>query len=199
MELWVGPAIIAALVSALVSAMVWFVTSWQTHRLETRRREEKVHDFQVALRAEIASDLIVLEVPNRQDFLDDVSARYRVDGDYTPLIPTLSSNVVFDAIVKDIPVLPGSVITSVIHYARMRQTLDQFIQDMRSPGFATLAAERKLTMYADYLSMQARLEILARAAVAALDASLSNSAAARPNQGTASGGGAASAERSASP
>lgn len=42
MELWVGPVIVAAIVSGLVSAAGWFVTSWQTIRLEERRRREKV-------------------------------------------------------------------------------------------------------------------------------------------------------------
>ena len=201
MELWVGPAIIAALVSALISAAGWFVTSWQAQRSESRRRGEKVHDFQVALRAEIASDLLILEVADRQEFLDVVSAHYRADRDYAVVIPTMSSNVVFEAIVGDIPVLPGAVISPVIHYARMRQTLDQFIADMRAPSFGGLSAERQLTMYSDYLGMQERLEVLARKAIQELDISLNSSDEARQTPKSASGtqSASASAERQVLP
>ena len=199
MEVWIGPAIIAALVSAFVSAAGWFVSSWQAQRLDEWRRDEKVNDVQVALRAEIASDLIILEVPDRQEFLEEVSARYRADLTYSPIIPTLSRNVVFESIVKDIPILPGEVIEPVIHYARMRQTLDQFIGDMRAPSFPQLAAERQLIMYHDYLEMQGRLEALARDALVALDISLNSSDAVPPTPKSALGAGGASAERTASP
>jgi hypothetical protein len=201
MEVWIGPAIVAALVSALVSAAGWFVSTWQAQRRDQMRRDEKVHDFQIALRAEIASDLIILEVPDRQAFLDEVSARYKADLTYSPIIPTLSRNVVFEAIVGDIPILPGDVITPVIHYARMRQTLDQFIDDMRAPGFSQLSAERQLIMYSDYLEMQGRLEVLARKALQELDSSLSSSGAVLPTLASASGAQSvsASAGRKASP
>lgn len=193
MDVWVGPAIIAALVSALVSAAGWFVTSWQAQRLESQRRKEKVTDFQIALRAEILSDLIILEVPDRERFFLEVSATFDADPQFTPIIPGQSRNVVFEAIVRDIPILPDRVITPVIHYARMRQTLDQFIADMRSDVFRELSPARKLTMYRDYLGMQQRLEILAREAVTRLDFSISSWDADLPSQGSASGARTASA------
>jgi len=199
MEVWVGPAIVAALVSATVSAIGWIVTFRVTLRLEQLRRDEKVHDFQVALRAEIDSDALTLLVVDRAVFLEEISDRYRADLTYSVLVPQLSSNVVFEAIVKDIPILPASVIAPVIHYARLRQTIGQFVGDLRSPSFPTLAAERQLVMYSDYLEMSGRLEVLARNALAALDASLNIPGVALPNPKSASGAGGASAERSASP
>jgi hypothetical protein len=199
MEVWIGPAIVAALVSAIVSAIGWFVTFRATLRLEQLRRDEKVHDFQVALRAEIDSDVLTLLVVDRATFLEEISQRYAVDPSYSVLVPQLSSNVVFDAIVKDIPVLPGAVIAPVIHYARLRQTIGQFVEDLRSPSFPTLAGERQLVMYSDYLDMLGRLEALARNALASLDASLNILGAALPNPKSASGAGGASAERSALP
>ena len=74
MNEWIGPAIIAAIVSGIVSAAGWFVNSWQERRLEKGRREEKVHDYQVALRAEIAGDLLNLRVADRAEFLAAVAA-----------------------------------------------------------------------------------------------------------------------------
>jgi hypothetical protein len=199
MDAWIGPAIVAALVSAIVSAIGWFVTFRATVRLEQLRRDEKVHDFQVALRAEIDSDALTLVVVDRAVFLEEISERYRSDLTYSVLVPQLSDNVVFDAIVKDIPILPAAVIAPVIHYARLRQTISQFVGDLRSPTFPTLAAERQLVMYSDYLDMLGRLEELARNALAALDASLNIPGAALPNPKSVSGAGGASAERSASP
>jgi hypothetical protein len=198
-EVWVGPAIVAALVSATVSAIGWFVTFRATLRLEQVRRDEKVHDFQVALRAEIDSDLLVMIVVDRTAFLEEISERYRADLTYSVLVPQLSSNVVFEAIVKDIPILPASVIAPVIHYARLRQTIAQFVEDLRSQSFPKLAAERQLVMYSDYLDMLGRLEVLSRNALAALDASLNTPAVALPNPKSASGAGEASAEQSVSP
>jgi hypothetical protein len=171
-DLWIGPAIVAALVSALITAAGWFVSSWQAASTEQRRREEKVHDFQVALRAEIASDLLSMVVFDRGALLESVKGRYRAEPGYSVLVPHLASNVIFDSIVKEIHILPGEVIAPVVDYARLRQTLERFASDLRAPSFAQLAAERQLTMYSDYLETLGRLEKLAKRASLALDASL---------------------------
>ena len=199
MELWVGPAIIAALVSALVSAAGWFVSSWQAQRLDERRRDEKVHDFQVALRAEIHSDLLNMVVADRAEFLDEIAARYRSDMNYSVVVAHLARNMVFESIVGQIHVLPGDVIAPVIHYARLRQTIERFIDDLRANSFSQLSAERQLTMYSDYLEMTGRLEALAQNAIAAIDLSLNNQDAGQSNPVSASGPDGASAERKASP
>lgn len=199
MELWVGPAIVAALVSALVSAAGWFVTSWQTQQIDQRRRGEHLNDFQVALRAEVASDLLNMAVADRREFLDEVSERYRADATYYPVVPMQSRNVVFEAIVGEIHILPEAVITPLIHYARMRQRVEKFVDDLRSADFRALTAERQLTMYSDYLEMLDRAEQLGRDAVSSLDESLNSSDGARSIPKSASGAGGASAERSALP
>ena len=187
MELWVGPAIVAALVSGLVSAAGWFVTSWQQIRLERLRRHEKVRDFQVALRAEIASDHLALDVVDLPAFLEDIKLKYAADPLYSVVVPHLASNVVFDVVVKEIQILPREVIGVVVNYARFRQIVERFIGDMRSDTFRSLSAQRQLTMYADYLTMLDRLGALAEQAVAALDQSLSSPDADQPSPASASG------------
>jgi len=172
MDQWVGPAIIAALVSGVVSALGWFVGSWQQRTLERTRRDEKVHDFQVALRAEIASDLLGIAVFDRGALLADVKAQYDAEPGYSVLVPHLASNVIFDAIVGEIHVLPGDVIDPVVDYERLRQTLERFASDMRAASFAQLKPDRQLAMFTDYLGMVQRLEQLARRALVALDNSL---------------------------
>ncbi len=189
MDPWVGPAIIAAIVSGVVSAAGWFVTSWQQLRLERQRRAEKVRDFQIALRAEIATDLITLEVVDRTAYLKEIEARYAADPSYSVVVPHQSANVVFDVVVKEVHILPGEVISQVVMYARLRQIVGRFIDDMRSDSFKGLPAERQLAMYRDYLETLDRLEALAQQAVAALERSLGLSIpdAARPSQSSASG------------
>lgn len=187
MDLWIGPAIIAALVSALISAAGWFVTSWQAQRSEARRRDEKVRDFQVALRAEIGSDLLGLQVGNRRDMLGAVAAALEADDSYQPFVPRMAQNLVFDQVVKELHILPGEVIGSVIAYQRLRQSIGHFIEDIRQAK--ELPPQRKLLMISDYIDMLDRLEILAINAVAALERSLTPSKpdGDRPTQGSASG------------
>lgn len=171
-ELWLGPVILAAIVSGLVNAAGWFVTFRQSRRLEQMRRDEKVHDFQVALRAEITSDLLSTNVFDRAELLLTVREKYRSEAGYIVLVPRLATNVVFEAIVEEIHILPGDVIGPVVHYQRMRETLEQFVGDVRADSFGHLPSERQLAMYADYLEMIGRLELLAQRALVALDNSL---------------------------
>jgi hypothetical protein len=55
-DAWVGPAIVAAVISGLVSLIVVQLNFRQGRRLEQARRDEKVRDFQIAIRAEIRSE-----------------------------------------------------------------------------------------------------------------------------------------------
>lgn len=196
MELWVGPAIIAALVSALISAAGWFVTSWQAQRSEARRRGEKVHDFQVALRAEIASDLLGLQVGSRAEMLEALKKALDQNPSYRPIIPRLASNAVFGEVLRELHVLPAEVIAAVINYQRLRQSIELFVEDIRS--VSEVSGNRLLLMTSDYVDMLNRLEILAINAVAALERSLAlnKSDGGQQNQGSALE--PALAERSAS-
>lgn len=176
MEPWIGPAIVAAVVSGAVSALGWFVTGWQALRLDERRRTEKVNDFQVALRAEIESELQHLGGTDRGDLLSVVTTRMASDTGYVPFVPKLAGSPVFEALVREIQILPAAVISPVIRYARFRQTVERFVEDLRDPRYGALDGDRRLAMYTDYLAMLDSLEGWASAALAALDASLNSSA-----------------------
>jgi hypothetical protein len=194
LELWIGPVIIAAAVSALVSVAGWFVTFQQSIGLEKRRRAERVHDFQVALRAEIASDRLALVVVDRDAFLDEIKALYMADPTYSVLVPHSASNTIFASIIKEIHVLPGDVIGPVVDYARLRETIERFVEDMRGERFRTLSPERQLLIYTDYLKMLERLEVLADNALVAINRSLNIPAEDPPSQSSALGRGEAPAE-----
>lgn len=186
MDPWVGPAIIAAVVSGVVSAAGWFVTSWQQLRLERQRRAEKVNDFQVALRAEIESDLLQMEGADNAALLAAVRQSYRDSPAYRPFVPHLAANVVFDSLVEEIHVLPGEVIEPIIRYSRQRQVLARFIEDLRNAVNSAVPADRALLMFEDYFDMLDRLELLAGNAVAALDISLNTPGAGQPARWSAS-------------
>jgi hypothetical protein len=171
-ELWLGPVLVAAVVSGLVNVLGWVVTYRSTRKLDAIRRQEKVQDFQIALRAEIASDLLNLEVIDRTAYLTKIRSRYASDATYSVVVPHMATNPVFDSVVKEIHILPAAVIEPVVHYARLRQTVEHFVLDLRAPGFSKLAADRQLAMYADYLDMLDRLEALAQNANDAITRSL---------------------------
>jgi hypothetical protein len=194
MELLIGPAIIAALVSGIVSVAGWWVTFRTSMRIEQMRRDEKVHDFQVALRAEIASDLLNTEVIDRAAHLDGIRKRYETEAGYSVFVPYMASNAIFESIVKDIHILPGEVIAPIVDYARLRQTVEKFVLDLRADKFAQLSNDRQLAMYSDYLGTLDRVEALAEHAVAAIDRSLGTNTlgAVRSSRLSVSGSGGAS-------
>jgi hypothetical protein len=186
MEAWIGPAIVAAAVSGVVSALGWFVTGWQSLRLEERRRAEKVNDFQVALRAEIESELQHLAATDRKELLVSVTERMLADAGYVPFVPKLAGSPVFEALVKDIQVLPAQSISPVIRYARFRQTVERFVEDLRDTRYSVLSADRRIAMYTDYIAMLDALQVWASAAIAALTRSLAGGEISGPKHNSAS-------------
>ena len=170
MEVWVGPAIVAAVISGLVSLIVVQLNFRQERRADRLRREEKIRDFQIALQAEIRSELANLQRFELDALLADVESRYAQDASYSVIVPRISKHVVFDAIAKEIHILPEAVIAPVVFYARQRQVIEQLAEDMRDASFKALAPERQLAMYRDYLGMWDLWRYLASKAEKALEA-----------------------------
>ena len=172
MEAWVGPAIVAAVISGLVSLIVVQLGFRAERRAERLRRDEKVRDFQIALRAEIASDLINMKETDRSRIMAEMTAAFAADPAYSPVAPRIASNLIFEAIVREIHILPEGVISPIVHYARLRQTLERFVDDLRSETYRALNAERRLLAYSDYLATYDRLETLAQTAMRSLELSI---------------------------
>ncbi len=170
MEVWVGPAIVAAFISGLVSLIVVQLNFRQERRADRLRREEKIRDFQIALQAEIRSELANLERFELSALLAEVESRYARDKDYSVVVPRIAENVVFDTVAREIHILPEAVIGPVIFYARQRQVVEQLAEDMREASFKALAPERQLAMYRDYLGMWEVWRDLAAKAEKALEA-----------------------------
>jgi hypothetical protein len=170
MDAWVGPAIVAAIISGLVSLLVVQLNFRTERKSERLRRQEKIRDFQIALRAEIRGELRNLATYDIAALLADVRARYEAEPGYSVSVPRLAKHLVFEALVAEIHVLPEQIIDPVVLYARQRQVIESLVEDMRSPQFGTLSRERQLAMYEDYLRMWETWRDFAVAAETALNA-----------------------------
>lgn len=152
-EAWVGPAIVAAVISSIIGAIGWFVTYRLTISLDERRRAEKIRDFQIALRAEIWSELANLERFDLDALYADVVKRYQADEAYSVSVPRLARQIVFETVAGEIHILPEAVIGPVVLYARQREVVESMTKDIQDGRFATLAKDRQLAMYRDYLGL----------------------------------------------
>ena len=153
MEAWVGPAIVAAFISGLVSLIVVQLNFAQSRKADRSRRAEKVRDFQVALRAEIRSELRNLSQHDVETQLADVRRMYESDATYSVTVPRPVQQAVFESLVAEIHVLPEAVIDPVVLYSRQRNVIAALVTDMREPTFRQLSKDQQLKMYEDYLSM----------------------------------------------
>jgi hypothetical protein len=175
MGAWVGPAIVAALISGLISLMGLYLGGWISIRHERRRRREKVRDFQIALRAEIRSELHNLLSIDFDRHLQSIRSRYAMQPGYSVYPSYPARHVIFEALKDEIHLLPEEVIDEVILYSRQRYAIEKFVEDMRDQRFAQLSSDRQLEMYGDFLEMQKFLTDSAERSVAALDESLGTS------------------------
>jgi hypothetical protein len=172
MNTWIGPALIAAVISSLVTAVGWLVNYRTSLGLEKERRLEKVRDFQIALKAEIRSELHHLREVDFEANFTKIEARYKRSKDYSVLVTRMVHHIVFETLVKEIHILPESVIDPVILYARQRQIVDQMALDLRLDSFKLSPQAHQLEMYRNYIDLMVHLRNLAEEAHAALEAGL---------------------------
>jgi hypothetical protein len=164
---WVGPAIVAAVISAIVTAFGWYASHASARRLEAARRSERIQDVQTALRAEIRSQRQRLRLfAEQQEKSGDAASE---EPGFTPFVPREAASFVFDAIVSEIHILPTEVIDPVVYYYRQIASLALFAEDLRSDRYASLPADRKAAMAADYIRMGVFAIELADKAIAAIE------------------------------
>ncbi|WP_237152491.1 hypothetical protein [Oryzibacter oryziterrae] len=168
---WLGPAVIAALISGLVQIISWSAGERRDRRAESRRRAERMEDLQVALAAEIRAHLNYIGTAPEQlaELKADTLRRMADDGAFTPFVPRMSDQVVFQNIVKDIHVLPVQAIDPVILYYKQIGAISAFVEDLRDDTFKTLDVARKSAMYADYIRLVEQANTFARDALVALE------------------------------
>ncbi|PSJ56009.1 hypothetical protein [Kumtagia ephedrae] len=169
MQAWIGPAIVAAVISGLVSLVLVQLNVRQSRRTEQIRRDEKIRDFQIALRAEIRAELRNLSQYDIELQRREVKHRYDTVEGYSVSVPRPVRQAVFDALIQDIHILPETVIDPVVLFARQRNALASLVEDMRDPAFRILSKDQQMAMYEDYLRMWETWRDLAQNAEAALN------------------------------
>ena len=169
MNRWLGPAIIATIISSIVTAFGWLVNYRTSLGIEKERRKEKVRDFQIALRAEIRSELHHLNEENLLADLKVIEERYAKSKAYSVFVTGFPRHLVFENLVKEIQILPEAVIDPLIIYVRQRQLVEQLAADMRTDRFLKTPQTNQLELYRDYIGVLIYLKNLAKDAVKAID------------------------------
>jgi hypothetical protein len=157
--------IVGALIGILLTNALRVYFDW-------RSRIERVRDIQTALQAEIRSHRETLEEYKDDRFVDGVVARMSEDAAYAPLVARRGDAQIFEAIVSNIHILPGSVIDPIVIYYRQWRSIGAFVDDLRSDAFVALPSIRKVEAFKDYFEMGAYAFDLANAALEAIAASL---------------------------
>lgn len=146
-------ALIAAIVSAAVTALGWFASHWSERRLEAQRRAEKIIDVQWALLAEIESNLLRYAEIDLDEHEAEMERRILKSGrtGFTPFVPRDPAEIIFDAFIPDIHILPTETIRDVVSYYKQEYKLRELIDDLRSERYLKLAPDRKALLYSDYV------------------------------------------------
>ena len=153
MSAWIGPAIVAAVISSSVTIAGWFVAHERDRRTEAARRQEKIRDVQTALLAEISSNISRFARIDLVEAAADKRDRILSDPGYTHFVPRDASTVVFDALPKEIHILPSQTIEPVVSYYKQAFAVAHFVDDLKSDAYEKLDPKRKAEMYVDYLRM----------------------------------------------
>ena len=148
---FLNTAIVATLVSAMVTALGWFATHWSTQRIEAKRRIEKIIDVQWALLAEIESNLQRYAEIDLDEHLADMERRIGGRKRFTPFVPRFATEIVFEAFISDIHILPTETIRDVVSYYKQEYKLRELVEDLRSEKVMGLERDRKALLYADYV------------------------------------------------
>ena len=147
-------ALIAAIVSAVFTALGWFATHWSERRLESQRRTERIIDVQTALLAEIESNLTRYEEIDLDHHTKDMVRRItgKAQGkNFTPFVPRYATEMIFEAMLTDIHILPTETIDDVVAYYKQEYKLRELVEDLRSDRYRELEQDRKARIYEDYV------------------------------------------------
>lgn len=146
-----------ALIAGLVIATGWLATAIFAETERAARKAERTRDFHKALFAEIQNTLSVFygEGQAEQD-ARDLIIRMEADADFVPFIPQEHHARVFEALMKDIEVLPRQTIDTVVTFYSHVSAIAALATDMRGQGFRRLPQDRRIALYRDYMGMRLR-------------------------------------------
>lgn len=183
MTAWIGPAIVAAFISATITGLGWFVARRHELLRILALRQERVKDVQTAVLADIRAYLHRLEAFDLQDYAAAMIARMEAaerDGStFTPFIPAEVPSFIFEALVKDIQLLPTHIIDPVVLYYTQLKAVASIAEGMRSERFERLEISRHVAIYSDYVGLLIHARELGKDVVVILMASLGASLSSR--------------------
>lgn len=161
----VNAALMTAMGTALaasVAAMVWEYKAHLDREIkeskENRARRERVLDTVLAVKADIASDLPLLEAVFSQKKTNEQLQKFKkriVSKDPHPLPRSAQSSkrLILGAIEKDISVLPSKLIAPILSYYKIDMDMGILLEKMTSGAFDTLRVHRQREQLISYFSL----------------------------------------------
>ncbi|MCB8837820.1 hypothetical protein [Aurantimonas sp. VKM B-3413] len=140
---WVGPAIIAAIIVGIFTGAGWFVTASLALRAEDRKRSRRVRELQIALRAEIVSELSDLESDPDLNEEDKEAVISRNMQNANLFVPAATPNRIFEALVSEFPLLDAGAIEPVVLYAHQRDIANGCVPTSGDRNFWSYPSKRR--------------------------------------------------------
>ena len=133
----------------------WLFNGWQNRRDAARLRREKLRDMHRAIFAEIGVYTAnIWDEDALNAFANEMVERMEKNADFVPFIPHERGDVVFNAMIPDVHILPRQTIDPIVAYYSQLATISAFIEDMRGDAFRQMMQTRRIAMYRDYIEMK---------------------------------------------
>ena len=144
-----------ALIAGSVIASGWLTTAIFNELSRARLKSERLRDYHKAIYAEIGTALQTLWDENRSEAdAAGIIERMEGDPDFIPFIPRETHDQIYTSIMGEIDVLPRQTIDAIVAYYSLARAISALAEDMRGKRFPTLAQDRRIAMYRDYLAMR---------------------------------------------
>lgn len=146
-------------------AFGWIFNGWQNRRDAANLRAERLRDAHRAIFAEIEVHL--------QNLWEDEAIRTdgaavieRMDFEpgFVPFIPRAPGDRLFRALETEIHILPRVTIDPIVAYYSQLSAVDSLTEDMRGETFRGFEADRRASIYADYIAMRKQMVVFGRRA-----------------------------------
>lgn len=152
------PRIWQALLAGVSVALGWMINGRQNRRGAAALRAERLRDVHRALYAEIGANLSNLTSAQHLEKACEAGleriADEHPDQPYIPFIGRENRDQIFQAIVGEIHILPRTSIDAVVPYYAQVSAISAMIDDLRGDTYASLSKDRRMQIYADYMSMK---------------------------------------------
>lgn len=126
----------------------------QNRREARRLRNEALRDLHRALYAEIAVNLANLGGLDAIETAKQAQvARMKKSNNHRPFLTHQKRDMVFQAFLRDINILPRSSIDPIVTYYALVNSIEQMEHDIRSDRFMNLNKDGRIALYSDYMDL----------------------------------------------